>query len=195
VPLINTGIGNYNLHQIVAAYDHDKAMYGFHPVYYFFYINDAEPTQIEHDRDFWNGFYTTFLLRRSFFNLRMRFLTHVDYVPYYKATFQGTSGDAFYADLKRLRDATRGQLTVFLLPDFRDLRSNPFAAEFTAIQRYLREIGVPSYDLSGSFKGFHGPELWVAQDDPHPNQRAHEILANELAKRLSRGIKFEKSNE
>ncbi|MDP6762640.1 MAG: SGNH/GDSL hydrolase family protein [Planctomycetota bacterium] len=55
----------------------------------------------------------------------------------------------------------------------------------TLLEEFAREAGLPTHSLLPTFRGLHGPDLWVSPHDQHPNERAHALAAESLLPFLS----------
>jgi lysophospholipase L1-like esterase len=184
VELINFGHGNYNTEQQVSLFRKKGLKYRPDKVVVFYFINDAEVTPV---RSKWTPLAR--LRSVTFLWSRVRgLLSRSDST----ATFQ-----SFYADLYRddqpgfialqqafieLRDLCRREgieLQVVLLPELHDLVNYPFAGEYAKVSRFLADNGIAALDLTPAFAGYEDAQsLWVAPDDAHPNELAHQMIAD-----------------
>jgi lysophospholipase L1-like esterase len=182
--IINFGTGNYNTSQEVALFV-DKGL-AYHPdeVVVFYFINDAEPTPHK-SRWWWLGQ----LRIATFYWSRVKALwarisPGASFEEYYAGLYRDDQPG--WAEAKRafLRLAAicaeRGiALKVVLLPELHVLAPYPFTREHALVGDFLRANGIAVLDLAPRFGGEHDPQsLWVAQDDAHPNARAHRLIAD-----------------
>lgn len=81
-------------------------------------------------------------------------------------------------------------LVVAIYPILIQLGENyPFRGIHETIARYCRSIGVEVVDLLDAFGDQDGSELWVHRSDQHPNEVAHGLAAEWLAKAITaRGL-------
>lgn len=56
----------------------------------------------------------------------------------------------------------------------------PFQDICNELERFGAERGLPTLNLLDSFRGEHGPDLWVSAFDQHPNARGHAIAAEAI---------------
>jgi lysophospholipase L1-like esterase len=184
--VINTGIGNYNTSQEV-AYFHDRG-YRFQPdmVLLGFFINDAEETPRPAGN--WvsreSCFYTFLTSVGDVFLRRMNW--RPGYRDYYSALYE--EGQPGWVEcqraLKDLADTCRGQriaLHVLIIPELHHLGSAyEFRDVHDKVKRILAAQGVPVIDLLDSFPADHPETFWVSLGDPHPNEKACQIIAQRL---------------
>lgn len=77
--------------------------------------------------------------------------------------------------------ARGGELLVALLPLLVGLdRHYPFAGLSGTIAEAFEARGVAFHDVTPAFLGRRPEELWVHPLDRHPNERAHEVVAEDL---------------
>lgn len=99
--------------------------------------------------------------------------------PGWKASREALSG------IKAECDGRGVQLLVVVFPFFYELDGvYPFQPIHEAIVRYCREHGIRVLDLRSAYSSYHGPELWVHPSDQHPNEIAHDVAAQAIAKFL-----------
>ena len=58
----------------------------------------------------------------------------------------------------------------------------PFSSIHRKINSYAEGLSIPVLDLQPAFDGFDGPELWVHPGNQHPNEIAHKVAAETLAR-------------
>jgi lysophospholipase L1-like esterase len=61
----------------------------------------------------------------------------------------------------------------------------PFRAIHETVRREAEGLGIAVHDLLPAFQGHDGPELWVHPTNQHPNEIAHAIAGESLARFLS----------
>lgn len=90
--------------------------------------------------------------------------------------------------LTEIRDLCRQndcKLGVAIFPFFVNLNGDyPFQPIHDHVRKFCEEAEIPVVDLRESFREFEGPELWVHPTDQHPNEQAHRIAAEAIAKFL-----------
>lgn len=182
--VLNFGHGNYNTVQEVNLFLDKGLKYKPDAVVLFYFINDAEPTPaVSRWEALGNSRFVTFFWSRI-----KSLLSRLDEQKSFQGYYAG-----LYADdqpgWKAARDALlllkrttaeRGiDLKVVILPELHDPAHYPFAAEHAKLREFLARNGIAAMDITPAFKDAGDPHgLWVAQDDAHPNSRAHGIIAD-----------------
>lgn len=83
--------------------------------------------------------------------------------------------------------------TLCILPGLLDFERYPFAIGHALVERTARAVGFEVFDPVEAFRasGAHERELWAAQNDPHFNELANEILAKFLWTKLAAATAIE----
>jgi lysophospholipase L1-like esterase len=82
---------------------------------------------------------------------------------------------------RRMRERG-GRFVVVIWPMLTELHDRyPYRNVHDAISRFCREAGIPCFDLLQTLQGRRATALWVHPVDPHPNEIAHRLVADELA--------------
>jgi lysophospholipase L1-like esterase len=182
--VINTGIGNYNTAQEVAAFKErvlrphpDLVMIGW-------YINDAEPTPRPSNNWLAYHSYGYVWLTSNLDALTRNVGASGSYRDYYERLYLPTQPgwakcQAAFAELAALCRQRGIPLDILLIPELHTLSGN---YEFTKIHDLIRDIGksnaVPVLDLIEAFPPDGDPrQFWVCPEDAHPNGRANERMA------------------
>ena len=192
--VVNAGIGNYNAE---FQYERFKRQYeaidpDFVVLHYF--INDAESNPTETD---------SILLKESY-------LAAFVYDRLMRIPGIGPTKDlvSYYGDLYK-DDSTRWvrtqkivksmsdhlakkdiKMVVLVIPDFHDLSSqSPLVPVYQKITDSFNKLGIEAVNTFSDFNSkFAGREieLWVADDDAHPNSKGHAIMAKQLLKAIEK---------
>jgi hypothetical protein len=81
--------------------------------------------------------------------------------------------------MKQTLDAEQVPFMLVIFPIFYDLDGDyPFKPIHDVVGDFARSQDIEVLDLSKSFPGYSGPELWVHPTDHHPNEIAHKIAAD-----------------
>lgn len=75
-----------------------------------------------------------------------------------------------------------GGRAVFVFMPTVDRRFN--REELKRLRSYVESLGVETIALNNLYDGFENSELWVADDDHHPNRIGHKLIADRLLKEL-----------
>ena len=181
VPVDNFGHCNYNLEQSVAYYVRQTKKNSPKTAALFYFLNDSEPTPeivppaLHHHSLFvgllWSRWNKISAEPGSF-------------VAAYKTLYQEPSEGwentkKQFLRLKQVTGQSETRLVVFLLPALHQLRPYPFQQEHAIVSQFLMENGIEHHDFQSVFSGEQDPsKYWVAIDDPHPNELAHEKIAS-----------------
>jgi lysophospholipase L1-like esterase len=139
------------------------------------------------------------LIRESYFanTLYYRYTVGRDpdvanYFQFVKSAYRGPLWEHQKIRLKAMRDQVQvagGKLLVVTFPFLHALGTNyeyKFAHEQLA--DFWRELGVPHADLLPTFQGIPPVELVVNRYDAHPNEYAHALAAEAIAKFLKEQV-------
>jgi lysophospholipase L1-like esterase len=183
--VINAGVGNSNTSMEYARYLQDVRP--LHPVWVVlaFFVNDAEPDPRAVDPP---------LLERSVLLAMLAtraptllFPAYRNYHGYYESLYAPESAalQRFQSALKGFGEALRADGvpgSVLLIPEMHEPRHfGPFAGVYRQVAALAAESGFEVIDPSDEFAPGSGEGYWVTRGDPHPNGKAHAILAAALA--------------
>lgn len=88
-------------------------------------------------------------------------------------------------EIHNLCEAHEIPLLVVIFPFFINLDGDyPFQLIHDQVTSACQEAKIPVLDLRETFRGFHGPELWVHPTDQHPNERAHKLAAEAISQKI-----------
>ncbi|RME55705.1 MAG: SGNH/GDSL hydrolase family protein [Deltaproteobacteria bacterium] len=89
--------------------------------------------------------------------------------------------------MKEMTQARGAHLLVAIFPLMYDLDdSYPFRSIHRLILDLCAAEGIDAVDLFPDFRGIDARELWAHPSDHHPNERAHAIIAEALAREIER---------
>ncbi len=126
---------------------------------------------------------------------RHRFLSYVQSETYIRESINSLTADhpgwlacqGALADIKQVCDAKDASFCVVVFPFYFRLDVDyPFQPVHTAVVEHCKSLGINVLDLRDAYREFSGPDLWVHPTDEHPNEIAHEIAAQEIARHLLR---------
>lgn len=187
IEVLNMGVGNYNTKQELAALKIEGLKYHPDHILWNFYINDAEETQKLNPTFLSTHFIALVYFKSFLYKLKASLVPQKNYVDFYLTTFEGESGKKFYKQLDELINLclrNNIKLTVTLLPDFKKLAPYPFQSVHAQIKNYFISKGVNVIDTVEAFAPQKEKNYWVAHDDPHPNDKAHAIIAQKIFQEL-----------
>jgi len=89
--------------------------------------------------------------------------------------------DAFLA-FKKASDNKHFKLIVVIYPMLYHLdKQFPFSDIHEQMISFFESVGIKAYDLTAAFYGFKDVDLWISDDDSHPNKIANEIAGKKIA--------------
>ncbi|MEM3074542.1 MAG: SGNH/GDSL hydrolase family protein [Candidatus Pacearchaeota archaeon] len=180
--VINAGVGNYNTKSELSVLNNllylkpDK-------VILVFYLNDFEEVKYSDNFIIKNSYLYNFLFDK-FISIKYK-----DNSNYYLNLIGNEEAISDTKDsLVKMINIAKEENIEFVLvyfPDLRNLSSENNERVKVFIETIKRENPEIIYiDLSDSFKGFSERELWVSNEDAHPNAIAHKIVADKIYKEL-----------
>jgi hypothetical protein len=87
--------------------------------------------------------------------------------------------------LKKVLDYEGSRYAIVIFPFMFELtKDHPIAPIHDLVGEAAREAGIPALDLLPSFVGQSYTDLWVHPSDQHPNEKAHAIAAEAIARFL-----------
>ncbi|MBI5629698.1 MAG: SGNH/GDSL hydrolase family protein [Elusimicrobia bacterium] len=186
--VINAGVGNYGTAQELAYLRQEGYKYRPDHIILAFFINDAESAQ---------KYRLNFLARHSMICVVGKLMARAwkvsrspgrQYAAYYNSLYAGERWPRYKALLEEAADqaqALDAKLTVLLLPDLHELKDYPFAPIHQRIRRVFETRGCVVIDALEAFGGEGEPHRWwVARDDTHPNQEAHQVIAELVLQKI-----------
>jgi hypothetical protein len=166
-----------------------------------FFINDAEPTPRE-ERNWLARQSCLYVFTASFWDGILREAgLRPTYRDYYRGLYEeGKPGwMACQRAFKELIAVCQGEhidLRIGIVPELHHLDSGfEFRAVHEAVRNLASADGVPVIDFLDGLSGQDPPSLWVGPGDPHPNERAQAIIADQLYEALARGTLRERKSE
>ena len=107
----------------------------------------------------------------------------------WRAAQAGNRHKVSIRELKAICDARNIPLIAVLVPELHDFsESCPYVPIYEEIGEVFEEVGIPLANtflaMAATFNESH-EQAWIAQGDPHPNSRAHRVIADELYKYIS----------
>ncbi len=191
--VINTGVGNYNTAQEVAYFKERGRLYQPDMVIVAFFINDAEPTPRE-ERNWLARQSCLYVFMASFWDGILR---EMGWRPTYSNYYRGLYADGkpgwmacqhAFGELIAACEQEHIDLRVAIVPELHHLDSSyEFPQVHAAIRGLAKDGASAVIDLLDGLSGQDPPSLWVSPGDPHPNARAHNIIAAQLYDALASG--------
>jgi lysophospholipase L1-like esterase len=190
--VINAGVGNYNTAMEVSYFLSEGLRYQPDIVVLNYIPNDAEPMPLDAEPSpLMRVCYTCVFLVGSVDKLLRQANLRPDWERYYISLY-GAGAAPGWANAKaaigRLAEYCRShniKLVIAHIPELRQLKNYPLREITELVRGAAGENGAEFVDILPELKQ-QEPEtsLWVSPSDPHPNARAHELIANALFRKL-----------
>jgi lysophospholipase L1-like esterase len=204
VEVINAGIPGYNTEQEAVLLDELMPRYQPDQVVLGYVVNDAEPQAnapqpptitYRYVRS-WSWEDARELVARHLagqldWQSPNKLVTSVRYLDGFQpASPKWRESKAALGRIAHTCRAAGAQLLVMMLPDTTEPfdTSYPYRIIHREVMAWSRELGVPAVDLLETFGGRNHVEYMVP-DDGHPNARAHDSIAVELANRIGGSLR------
>lgn len=125
------------------------------------------------------GLATVRVLSRAWTSIRMSAKT----VDYYRALYGQGNSEWRAMNLQALESIAERcskrkiPFRVLILPVFYRFDAYPFEEIHRFLRGFLEDRRIDYVDLLDSFRGMRHGDLWVHRVDPHPNEKAHAVIA------------------
>ncbi|MEA2950810.1 MAG: hypothetical protein QOJ96_330 [Alphaproteobacteria bacterium] len=189
--VINAGVGNYNTVMEVNyflsegyKYQPDMAVLNYIP-------NDAEP--VPHyvaPNPLMRMCRACVYLFGSVDTLLREVSLRPRWEPYYLGLYGGGTAPGWEEARKAIGKLAEYckfhniKLVIAHIPELRQLRDYPLQSISELVRRAAAENGAEFVDVLPELQHEDETLLWVSPSDPHPNARAHELIANALFRKL-----------
>lgn len=187
VEVINTGVGNYNTAMETAYFLGAGAALQPDIVVLNYFVNDAEPTPTYKPVPWYaKRFYAYAVSGGAWDIFKRTLLGGPEWKAYYADLYkEGQPGWAAAQDnIRRLAAycQERGiRLVLTSIPELRELAPYPFAAVNARLADLAKAEGIEYLDFLPALAAEPPASLWVTVPDPHPNAKAHALMARALA--------------
>jgi lysophospholipase L1-like esterase len=108
----------------------------------------------------------------------------------YEESFEGESAARGFEQMQMLHQSVvedGGSLLVVVFPLLYDFDDYPFSAVHEMIAKFCAREGIACLDLFPAFSRHKAEDLWANPTDHHPNEVAHRIAADEIARFIEGG--------
>ncbi len=187
VDVINTGVGNYNTAMEVAYFLDKGAVLKPDIVVLNYFINDAEPTPTYKPVPWYaKRFYAYAVSGGAWDIFKRTLLGGPEWKAYYADLYKKDQPGWIAAqdNIRRLAAYCREhgiRLVMTNIPELRELAPYPFAAVNADLAGLAKSEGIEYLDFLPAVAGAPPASLWVTVPDPHPNAKAHALMARALA--------------
>jgi lysophospholipase L1-like esterase len=189
--VINAGVGNYNTVMEVNYFLDEGRKYNPDIIVLNFTFNDAEavPPYPAENPLLRFCYACVYLAGRADTLLREASL-RADWKSYYLGLYADDApgwrdAKAALATLAASTRARRQKLLVASLPELHELIPYPLQAITDRAQTTARDVGADFVDVLPALQPVPPWQLWVSPTDPHPNARAHALIAETLFRKLT----------
>lgn len=185
--VINTGVGNYNTAMEVAYFLKSGALLQPDVVVLNYFINDAEPTPTYAPVPWYARHFYAYAVSGGAWDIFKRtLLGGPAWQEYYAALYRdGQPGWTQAQDaITRLAAYCREhgiRLVMTNIPELRELKAYPFADVNAKLEGLARSEHIEYVDFLPAVAPEPPAGLWVTAPDPHPNAKAHALMARRLA--------------
>ena len=187
--VINLGAGNYNSTMEVELFKWKGLDLDPDVVLLVYFVNDTEPVPRPKSAVSYavlkHSYFCSFLFDRLV-RVRSRFVRGSGWSSYYRGLYSEENeanrekNRQSIQELIRLSDERGIDLLIANLPELHSLEDYPFAYATDYIRAIAGEGGVPFVDLLPALSTCRPESLWVSNEDPHANARAHAIIAERI---------------
>ncbi len=187
VEVINTGVGNYNTAMEVAYFLGAGAALKPDIVVLNYFINDAEPTPTYTPVPWYaKRFYAYAVTGGAWDIFKRKLLGGPEWKTYYADLYRADQPGwrAAQGGIKRLAAYCREhgiRLVVTNIPELHELAPYPFTQVSADVAALAKAEGLEYLDFLPAVAAEPPPSLWVTVPDPHPNAKAHALMARSLA--------------
>ena len=189
VEVLNAGIGNYNTERYVNLFFLKLKELKPTDIIVNYFINDIEILKAPKE----NLLLKNSQLAATVYNIFQKYSQNkgLDSLSnYYKKLYNLNSlnVEILKKSLTKLSNYAKNEkinLYITLMPDTFNLENYKFRYVHKLIEEISKELNYNFIDLYPIFEGKSKNEIWVKHNDPHPNEKSHEIIANEIYEKIN----------
>jgi len=184
--VVNTGVGNYNTIQEVASFLTEGFKYQPDIVVLNFFVNDAEPVPVAKSSIITRWCASCVFIAGRIDSLIRMLTLQTSWDKYYLSLYGDGSAKGWLDakdSIQKLAEfcrAKRIKLLIASLPELHDVHNYRFQRITDLVREAAQQNGVPFVDVLPFLQVEQSANLWVTPPDPHPNARAHELIADGL---------------
>ena len=187
---VNAGIGNYNTHFQYKLVQRQYPIVKPDMVVLHYFISDVEPRGMGRDSFILRDSYLAAFLFDRWSQMKLRFSgNYKDLFTFYKDLYADDSQPwkQTQQEISEMRDMTAKDgvpFLVMIIPDIHDLSpGTPYKDIYTKIETAFKAMNIPTTNTFDAFQKDFGDDvskLWIQSDDPHPNAKGHQEMADAL---------------
>ncbi|WP_023648934.1 SGNH/GDSL hydrolase family protein [Candidatus Pelagibacter ubique] len=186
VIFFNTGTGNYNTQRYINNYFEYYSEIPLDKILILFFVNDTEILSNNDGNFFTRNFHLGVLIWKYFqtFNDNLVKKTLKKYYEEkYNKNYLGLK--IALKNLQKLSNNCRDkklECIIVMVPDIHNLENYELKFIHVKMKKISEDLGFKYLDLLDEFIGIESKSIWNKYNDPHPNARGHEIIANGIFK-------------
>lgn len=185
VEVINTGVGNYNTQMELAVLKEKGLVYHPDLIILEYYTNDAELGYKKAEPIMIKKTYLYAFLWDKLQNIKAKVSSHGYYQSFYADLytegFQGKKNmEKSLREIIRISKENNIPTLIAVFPEFHQFDPYPFSYVTSLIKGIAQEENASFVDLLPSYMGTNPQDIWVSQEDVHPNALGHKIAANAI---------------
>jgi len=209
VKVKNCGMTGANLPDIISTYTFESSRHFYPLVIYGFVLNDFhvnEDFDKTGNNDFINVINGMENRKSNFWRKNFAIVNSIAYiidkwklhrytVTAYIDAYEGETAKSSFETLEQLNQAVHlngGNLIILLFPLMDNFEKYPFKGIHGKINEFCKKNDILLLDLLPAFSRYKDRDLWVHFIDHHPNEKAHEIAAEQLYEFINRKKMFNK---
>ncbi|MBF0312091.1 MAG: SGNH/GDSL hydrolase family protein [Oligoflexia bacterium] len=188
--VINAGIGNYNSYYQYRLFLRQYSIVQPDMVIFHYFINDAEKNPQRNDNPLLKH---SLLFAFLYDKIALLAFQHKGNKPslfeFYQQNYQEDNADfqrsiQSILSVKKICEDLHIPFALEIVPDFHNLQMNsPYESIYQLIEKTYLQHNIPVINTFKNFQlqfGGKEKELWIQPDDPHPNQKGHRVMADEI---------------
>jgi lysophospholipase L1-like esterase len=189
IELANAGIGNYNTLAQSVLFNRQYPIVKPDLVVLHYFISDPEPRPAAR-----NSPVLRYSMLAAYFFDRFRTLTlaaqgKTDLFKHYSDVYRDDAPNwretlGYIGKMRDTAAADHVPFLIMIIPDFHNVAiGTPYAALYEKIDAGFKGLNIPTINTFPELQrryGGHEQDLWIQPDDPHPNAKGHEVMADML---------------
>jgi len=191
--ILNAGIGNYNSKAQYHLFNKQYPSLSPDMVILHYFINDAETISAKTSNPIYKYSFLAGYLADWSRSISFLLFQPTDLAGYYASLYSSKSAEWLETQnyIRKIKDTLSQDgrpFVAMIVPDFHRLEADsPYAPIYATVEKSFQNLNVPTVNLFPIFQEKYGTresELWIQADDPHPNEKGHLVMANELYRYL-----------
>ena len=187
--VLNAGIGNTNtIMQINNFFNNFSDKFNYDIIILNFFINDFENVVIKNPNLLQKYSYLYTFVNNKINTVLIRFKLKDDWKSFYSENYLNLEikNETLFM-INKLNDYCLNNSIKFVIhniPELRDLNNYKFENETKIIKNLAKSKKILYIDSLDKLKNYKPENLWVTPLDPHANDKAHRIIADNLFENL-----------